>query len=121
MATVPKCKFDLEVCGGTFVDRPCVIDGNLVSSRTFQLTTVTTSASWMKLLREQREEEPGIRIEDPGRRRSRTPRNRSPPSVLDSNPTPEVLPLIPRPTCKEQQRIIDDLAGLLEESCARTR
>jgi protease I len=35
MATVPKCKFDLEVCGGTFVDQPCVIDGNLVSGRTF--------------------------------------------------------------------------------------
>ena len=35
MATVPKCKFDLEVCGGTFVDEPCVIDGNLISGRTF--------------------------------------------------------------------------------------
>jgi len=35
MATVPKCKFDLEVCGGIFVDEPCVIDGNLVSGRTF--------------------------------------------------------------------------------------
>ncbi len=35
MATVPKCQFDLEVCGGTFVDEPCVIDGNLVSGRTY--------------------------------------------------------------------------------------
>lgn len=35
MATVGKCKFDLEVCGGTFVDEPCVIDGNLISGRTF--------------------------------------------------------------------------------------
>jgi protease I len=35
MATVAKCKFDLEVCGGTFVDEPCVVDGNLVSGRTF--------------------------------------------------------------------------------------
>jgi len=35
MATVGKCRFDLEVCGGTFVDEPCVIDGNLVSGRTF--------------------------------------------------------------------------------------
>jgi protease I len=35
MATVPKCKFDLEICGGTFVDEPCVVDGNLVSGRTF--------------------------------------------------------------------------------------
>lgn len=35
MATVPKCRFDLEVCGGIFVDAPCVVDGNLVSGRTF--------------------------------------------------------------------------------------
>jgi protease I len=35
MATVPKCQFDLEVCGGIFVDQPCVVDGNLVSGRTF--------------------------------------------------------------------------------------
>jgi len=33
MATVPKCKFDLEVCGGIFVNEACVVDGNLVSSR----------------------------------------------------------------------------------------
>jgi protease I len=35
MATVPKCRFDLEVCGGIFVDDSCVIDGNLVSGRTY--------------------------------------------------------------------------------------
>ncbi|MEJ8570003.1 DJ-1/PfpI family protein [Microbaculum marinum] len=35
MATVPKCQFDLEVCGGIFVNEPCVIDGNLVSGRTW--------------------------------------------------------------------------------------
>ncbi|MEM9826028.1 MAG: DJ-1/PfpI family protein [Planctomycetota bacterium] len=35
MATVPKCRFDLEVRGGIFVDQPCVIDGNLVSGRTY--------------------------------------------------------------------------------------
>jgi protease I len=35
MATVPKCRFDLEVAGGIFVDQPCVIDENLVSGRTF--------------------------------------------------------------------------------------
>ena len=35
MATVPKCRFDLEVCGGIFVNEPCVIDGNLISGRTF--------------------------------------------------------------------------------------
>lgn len=35
MATVPKCRFELEVAGGVFVDQPCVIDGNLVSGRTY--------------------------------------------------------------------------------------
>lgn len=35
MATVAKCKFDLEICGGIFVNEPCVIDGNLVSGRTY--------------------------------------------------------------------------------------
>jgi len=35
MATVAKCRFDLEVCGGHYVDAPCVIDGNLVSGRTY--------------------------------------------------------------------------------------
>ena len=35
MATVPKCRFDLEVCGGIFVDEPCVMDGNLFSGRTY--------------------------------------------------------------------------------------
>ncbi|MEO0448021.1 MAG: DJ-1/PfpI family protein [Verrucomicrobiota bacterium] len=35
MATVAKCKFDLEICGGVYVDAPCVIDGNLVSGRTY--------------------------------------------------------------------------------------
>lgn len=35
MATVGKCRFDLEVCGGTYVNEPCVIDGNLVSGRTW--------------------------------------------------------------------------------------
>ncbi|MEX2168340.1 MAG: DJ-1/PfpI family protein [Pirellulales bacterium] len=36
MATVPKCQFDLEVCGGIFVNEPCVVDGNLVSGRTYR-------------------------------------------------------------------------------------
>lgn len=35
MATVAKCQFDLEVCGGIYVDEACVIDGNLVSGRTY--------------------------------------------------------------------------------------
>lgn len=35
MATVPKCRFDVEICGATFVDQGCVRDGNLVSARTW--------------------------------------------------------------------------------------
>ncbi len=35
MATVAKCQFDLEVCGGIYVDEACVVDGNLVSGRTY--------------------------------------------------------------------------------------
>lgn len=51
MATVPKCKFDLEVCGGVFVDEPCVIDGNLVSGRTYH-DHGHYIGPWIKLLNE---------------------------------------------------------------------
>jgi protease I len=50
MATVAKCRFDLEVCGGTFVDEPCVIDGNMVSGRTFH-DHGHYIGPWIKLLR----------------------------------------------------------------------
>jgi protease I len=53
MATVAKCRFDLEVCGGTFVDEPCVIDGNLISGRTFHDNGHFVGA-WIKLLDEAR-------------------------------------------------------------------
>ena len=51
MATVPKCRFDLEVCGGIFVDEPCVVDGNLVSGRTFHDNGHYVGA-WIELLAE---------------------------------------------------------------------
>ena len=35
MATVPKCKLDIEVCGATFVDEGCVRSTNMVSGRTW--------------------------------------------------------------------------------------
>ncbi|MCD0463092.1 DJ-1/PfpI family protein [Roseiconus lacunae] len=54
MATVPKCKFDLEVCGGIFVDAPCVIDGNLVSGRTFH-DNGHYIGPWIDLLEKARE------------------------------------------------------------------
>lgn len=53
MATVPKCQFDLEVCGGTFVNEPCVIDGNLISGRTFH-DNGHFVGPWIKLLEEAR-------------------------------------------------------------------
>ncbi len=53
MATVAKCRFDLEVCGGTFVDEPCVVDGNLISGRTFHDNGHFVGA-WIQLLQQAR-------------------------------------------------------------------
>lgn len=54
MATVAKCRFDLEVCGGIYVDEPCVIDGNLVSGRTFH-DNGHYVGPWIRLLEEARD------------------------------------------------------------------
>jgi protease I len=35
IATVAKCRHDVESAGGIYVDAPCVVDGNLVSGRTY--------------------------------------------------------------------------------------
>ncbi|MEM7785515.1 MAG: DJ-1/PfpI family protein [Planctomycetota bacterium] len=51
MATVDKCRFDLEVCGGTFVDEACVVDGNLVSGRTYH-DNGHFVGRWIRLLEE---------------------------------------------------------------------
>jgi protease I len=59
MATVSKCRFDLEVCGGIYVNEPCVVDGNLVSGRTFH-DNGRYVGPWIELLeraRAQRREE----------------------------------------------------------------
>jgi protease I len=53
MATVPKCQFDLEICGGTFVNEPCVIDGNLISGRTWHDHGFYIK-HWIKLLLDER-------------------------------------------------------------------
>ncbi|MFP6596554.1 MAG: DJ-1/PfpI family protein [Candidatus Hydrogenedentota bacterium] len=55
MATVPKCQFDLEICGGIYVNEPCVIDGNLVSGRTFH-DNGHFIGPWIKILEEARGE-----------------------------------------------------------------
>ena len=55
MATVAKCKFDLEVCGGIFVNEPCVVDGNLVSGRTYH-DNGKYLRPWIEMLIKAREE-----------------------------------------------------------------
>lgn len=54
MATVAKCQFDLEVCGGIYVNEPCVVDGNLVSGRTYHDNGHYVKA-WIELLIEARD------------------------------------------------------------------
>ncbi len=43
ITTVAKCRFDAEVCGATYVDEPVVVDGNMVTARTFHDNT-----QWMR-------------------------------------------------------------------------
>jgi protease I len=35
MTTVGKCALDVTQFGGAYVDQPCVVDGNLISCRTW--------------------------------------------------------------------------------------
>jgi protease I len=51
MATVAKCQFDLEACGGTYVNEACVIDGNMVSGRTYH-DNGQYIGPWIKMLEE---------------------------------------------------------------------
>jgi protease I len=39
LTTVAKCALDVTAFGGTYVDRACVVDGNLVSARTWHDNT----------------------------------------------------------------------------------
>jgi protease I len=39
LTTVAKCALDVTQVGGLYVDRPCVVDGNLVSARTWHDNT----------------------------------------------------------------------------------
>jgi protease I len=43
VTTVAKCRFDAEVCGATYLNQPVVVDGNIVTARTFH-----DSAPWMR-------------------------------------------------------------------------
>ena len=51
LATVPKCRFDVEICGGIFVDEPVVRSDNLVSGRTWHDNAVFMP-EFMKMLKE---------------------------------------------------------------------
>lgn len=51
---VKKCRFDAEVCGGIFVDEPVVVDGNLVTARTWHDNT-EWMREYLKLLNAARE------------------------------------------------------------------
>ncbi|MBN9076163.1 MAG: peptidase [Rhizobiales bacterium 65-79] len=55
MSCVRKCRFDLEICGGEFVDEPYVVDGNLVSGRTWE-DHGHVMREWMAMLRSGRGE-----------------------------------------------------------------
>jgi protease I len=43
VTAVPKCRYDAEFSGATYVDEPVVIDGNLVTAKTFW-----DNAPWMR-------------------------------------------------------------------------
>jgi protease I len=43
VTTIPKCRFDAEVCGATYVETPVVRDGNLICARGKK-----DMAPWMK-------------------------------------------------------------------------
>ena len=54
VTTVPKCRFDAEVCGGRFVDEPVIVSGNLVTARTWH-DNYAWMREYVKLLRLARE------------------------------------------------------------------
>jgi protease I len=53
VTTVPKCRFDAEVCGATFVNQEVVVSGNLVTARTWH-DNHAFMREFMKLLNSRR-------------------------------------------------------------------
>jgi protease I len=51
LTTVAKCALDVTQVGGVYVDRNCVVDGNLVSARTWHDNT-TLLKQFVKMLKE---------------------------------------------------------------------
>ena len=56
VTTVKKCRFDAEVCGATYLDQEVVVDGNLVTARTWQ-----DNHAWMRAFMKQLGERRGSR------------------------------------------------------------
>ncbi len=63
MATVAKCKLDIELCGAEFVNEGCVRDGNMVSGRTWHDNHLYIK-EFMRMLRESQMHEPGVASEE---------------------------------------------------------
>jgi protease I len=51
MTTVAKCALDVTQVGGRYVDQPCVVDGNMVSARTWHDNTPLLK-QFVKMLKE---------------------------------------------------------------------
>jgi protease I len=51
MTTVAKCALDVTQVGGRYVDQPCVVDGNMVSARTWHDNTGLLK-QFVKMLKE---------------------------------------------------------------------
>lgn len=49
--TVRKCQYDIEFCGGTYVDREVVVSGNLVTARTWHDNWIFMR-EYMKMLKQ---------------------------------------------------------------------
>jgi protease I len=51
LTTVAKCALDVTQVGGAYVERPCVVDGNVVSARTWHDNTALLK-QFVKMLKE---------------------------------------------------------------------
>ena len=52
MTTIAKCALDVTQFGGTYVDQPCVVDGNMVSARGWQDYQTNVMKQFIKKLHE---------------------------------------------------------------------
>lgn len=53
MTTVAKCALDITQFGGTYVNEPCVIDGNLISARTWHDYHTPFMKQFIRLVKDQ--------------------------------------------------------------------